>query len=248
MLASTCIELRCIRIVKGDAFAISAQINAVFRACASSGSAGQAAHAGIGAISPPSGRPPDLEIRVVRRREKTSMGTRGRKVVVALSALALTAALGLGNSIARADSNSDTVSQTQSTTSYTVQLDIGPVETIMTPEQGANAKTGDVLSAAPETTHDTIIDDRLPVNHSFELHIMNKATGAPITGTKVEVMLKDWANGRTYLPDDMVRMYDVDQGVKDMHYGRNIYLPAGHYTLDLMVGQERVSFHDVIVP
>jgi hypothetical protein len=177
------------------------------------------------------------------------MGTRGHKAVVALSALALTGILGLGNAIAaRADSKSDTVSLTQTTTSYAVQLDIGPVETIMAPNQAGNAKTGDVMSTMPEVTHDTIIDEKLPVNHSFELHIMNKATGAPITGTKVEVMLKDWANGRTYLPDDIVREYDVDQGVKDMHYGRNIYLPAGHYTVNLMVGQERVSFRDVQVP
>ena len=177
------------------------------------------------------------------------MGTRGRKLVVALSALVLTAGLGLGNSIAaRADSNGDVVSQTQTTTSYKVQLDIGSVETMMMPDQTKGAKTGDVLSAMPEVTHDTIIDDRLPVTHSFDLHIWNKATGEPISGsTKVEVMVKDWTNGQMYLPDDIVRMYDVDQGPKDMHYGRNIYLPSGRYTVNLMVGQERVSFQDVEV-
>ena len=37
-----------------------------------------------------------------------------------------------------------------------------------------------MLSAMPEVTHDTIIDDRLPVTHSFDLHIWNKATGEPM--------------------------------------------------------------------
>jgi hypothetical protein len=178
------------------------------------------------------------------------MGTRGNKLVVALSALALMATLGLGNSIAaRADSTGDVISQTQTTTSYKVQLDIGPVETMMMPDQAKDAKTGDVLSASPEVTFDTIIDSRLPVDHSFELHIWNKATGDPIGGsTKIEVMVKDWANGQTYIPDDLARMYDVDQGTKDMHYGKNIYLPSGHYSINLMVGQERVSFEDIQVP
>ena len=70
------------------------------------------------------------------------MGTRGRKLVVALSALVLTAGLGLGNSIAaRADSNGDVVSQTQTTTSYKVQLDIGSVETMIMPDRQKEART-----------------------------------------------------------------------------------------------------------
>jgi hypothetical protein len=167
-----------------------------------------------------------------------------------LAALALILAVGAGIAAFGAPSTraADTglVSVVQNTRSYKIQLNIGPVDAMMTPDQAKNAKSGDV-EVQTETSTSSIREAILPASHSIDIYLTRMSTGAEMTNHAPVVMLHRQGSNHTYTLSDLAVIYDVTQGPQDMHYGQNLYLPAGTYDFTVWVGRDRTVFTDVTV-
>ena len=141
-----------------------------------------------------------------------------------------------------------TVSQTQTTASYKIELDIGPAAMMLTPDQAAGAASGEVMVAMPGMPMPVMntTDQGQPVNHHLEVHISNLATGAMVTTPPPTVTITD-SMGMSRVLSNLMLMYDVQMGPSDTHFGANVYLPDGTYTVEVMEGAETATFAAVMV-
>ena len=134
--------------------------------------------------------------------------------------------------------------QTQSTAHYKIVLAIGPVTTMLMPGQESGAKEGEVMVHMPGMPMAMgTTDQGKPVNHHLEVHMYDKATGTVVT----KIMLTNQATGESRALASVVAMYDVKEGRKDLHFGSNLFLPDGKYTVRVVVGGETVVFKGVDV-
>lgn len=138
--------------------------------------------------------------------------------------------------------------QTQTTAHYKFTLTIGPLATMLMPEQAQGAKEGEVMvqmpgSAMPEMT---MTDQGQPVNHHLEVQVIDLATNKVISDTMPTIVITDSASmSRTLSP--VAAMYDVQVGQNDLHFGNNVYLAAGTYTIAVTYNNETGTFQNVAV-
>jgi hypothetical protein len=167
-----------------------------------------------------------------------------------LATLALIFVVGAGLGVLGAQTTraADTslVSETQTTQSYKIQLNVGPVEHMMTPDQAKNATTGDVQSQT-ETDALSMQEAILPASHSIGIYLHSMQTGSAMTNPAPTVTLHRQGSGHSYTLNDLSLIYDASQGQGDMHWGQNLYLPAGTYDFTVWVGRDRTVFTGVTV-
>jgi hypothetical protein len=172
------------------------------------------------------------------------------KILGRLSLLAVVVLVGAGLAAFGAQSTraaaTGLVSLQQTTRSYRIQLDVGPVERVMTLDQAKNATTGDV-EVQTETSASSIREAILPASHSIGIYLHSMQTGAAMMNPAPVVMLHKQGSNRSYTLSDLTQIYDVSQGSQDMHFGQNLYLPAGTYDFTVWVGRDRTVFTDVTV-
>ncbi len=139
------------------------------------------------------------------------------------------------------------IAMTQTTASYKIVLGIGPVETMLTPDQAKGATSGEVMAQMPGMAMPTMMmtDQGQPVNHHLEVHITNTATGALIKDQMPMITITD-PLGKSRTLDSMA-MYGVAEGVSDWHFGNSVYLPNGTYTISVQVGNEQAVFKSLMV-
>jgi len=136
----------------------------------------------------------------------------------------------------------------QITAHYKVSLEIGNVVTMLMPDQAAGAKEGEVMVHMPGTRMVTDMTDQgKPVNHHLEVHIYEKSDGARVTKIIPRVAITNQGTGKSRSLTSMAPMYDVKEGEKDLHFGSNLYLPEGKYTVAVTVGNEKAIFKDLVV-
>jgi hypothetical protein len=141
------------------------------------------------------------------------------------------------------------VSVTQTTASYKVVLDIGPVETMLTPDQAKGATSGEVMvqmMGVPMPSM-SMTDQGQPVNHHLEVHLYNKATGAVITDQMPMISITNQKTNANRQLSSVMGMYGVTQGMSDFHVGNNVYLADGTYTITVQIGTEKAVFANVAV-
>jgi methionine-rich copper-binding protein CopC len=139
---------------------------------------------------------------------------------------------------------------TQTTASYALALEIGPVAEMLTPEDVAGATSGEVMVPGPGMMPDIaamMMDDGLPANHHLEVHIHDRMTGLVVSGTMPTISVTSQATGETRELDNVMAMYDVAAGMSDLHFGQNVYLPDGSYTITVRVSGELATFPNVKV-
>lgn len=144
-------------------------------------------------------------------------------------------------------------SVTQTTASYRVELDVESPQTMIMPDQAANATSGEVMVMMPGMSMDTMMammsmtDQGQPVNHHVEAHIYDKATGVVISDVMPTISIMNQATNSSRDLQSLMAMYDVTVGTSDLHFGDNVYLPNGIYTITVTIGQENAVFKDVQV-
>jgi len=140
------------------------------------------------------------------------------------------------------------IEMSQNTASYTIVLGIGPVETMLMPDQAQGATSGEVMAQMPGMPMPTMMptDQGQPVNHHLEVHIANIATGAVITDRMPTITITD-AQGMSRPLDAVMAMYGVTTGISDWHFGNSVYLPDGTYSIRVQVGNERTVFTSLMV-
>jgi len=137
----------------------------------------------------------------------------------------------------------------QRTAHYRITLDIGPLSTMLTPDQAAKATEGEVMVAMfgmPMPTM-TMIDQGRPVNRHLEVVVYDKATGASLGSPMPTITVTDPATGKARTLRGVVGMYDIKKGERDLHFGNNIHLANGTYRVTVSVGGERAVFKKVAV-
>lgn len=150
------------------------------------------------------------------------------------------------------------VTQTQTTASYSVELDIVPAMQMASSDQAQGAAapmvmvpmpgmamSGMSMGSMPMTMATT--DDGQPVNHHLGVHIHDAVTGALVSTVMPNISITNEGTGETRTLDDVVAMYGMPAGQSDLHFGNNVYLPDGTYTITVGVGQESALFSHVNV-
>ena len=140
------------------------------------------------------------------------------------------------------------VLQTQSTTSYNVTLVIGPSQTMLMPDAAKGATEGEVMAPMPgmPLADMPTTDAGHPVNHHLEVHLVNKSDGNVVTDTAPTINIAD-AKGASRAVSPVVAMYGVTVGPSDWHFGGNVYLADGTYTVTVTIAGETATFANVAI-
>lgn len=135
----------------------------------------------------------------------------------------------------------------QVTDHYRIALEIGPLTTMLMPDQAAGAKEGEVMVGMPGIPMRTMdaMNEGQPVNWHLEVHLHSKATGTVLSTPMPMIVLTDQATGKSRNVSAIALMYDVKVGPQDLHFGQNLYVPPGVYTVTVTVGGERAAFKDL---
>jgi hypothetical protein len=139
--------------------------------------------------------------------------------------------------------------RTQSTAHYRITLDIGPVPTMLRPDQIADATAGEVPVSIPgmPMRKMPMTDQGRPVNRHIEVAVYDNATGAGLRGVMPRITITDRKTGRVRELQAVTAMYDVTEGQGDLHFGENVHLANGAYRVTVSVGGERAVFKKVAV-
>ena len=138
---------------------------------------------------------------------------------------------------------------TQSTAHYRITLDIGPVPTLLGPDQVSRATEGEAPLAMPGMPMPTLAmtDQGRPVNRHIEVAVYDQATGTRLRSPMPRITITDRKTGRSRELQAVTAMYDVTEGQDDLHFGGNVHLATGTYRVTVSVGGERAVFKKVAV-
>lgn len=138
---------------------------------------------------------------------------------------------------------------TQTTASYTLRLQIGPLANMLMPSQAAGAKSGEVMVQMPGMAMPqmTMTDNGHPVTAHLELHLTDRATGKVVTNQVPTISIRNDSTGAVEKLTSVAPMYDVSVGMSDYHFGNNAYMPAGTYTIVATVNGQTATFNGVKV-
>ena len=121
--------------------------------------------------------------------------------------------------------------QTVQTASYRVKLEIGPA---VKPE-GMGATSG--MPA---------MEEGKAVNHHLGVSIQNKSSGTAVMNVLPAVTITDEKAGTSRRLETLRCVPPNDHGAGP-HFGNNLYLPDGKYTVTITVGNETAVFRGVVV-
>jgi hypothetical protein len=122
---------------------------------------------------------------------------------------------------------------------YALTLTLGPAEALLTPAQArhTHARSGEVML-------DTMMPGAMPMGgaqHHLELRVVDRAMAMAVTNARVTVSVQ--GAGAPHGSLMLARMYGVKEGMKNLHYGANVSLGRGAYTVRVRVDGRLAVFH-----
>jgi len=129
-----------------------------------------------------------------------------------------------------------------STSTYNLVAEIGPLQAMYTPAQvsSQHPRTGEVMFGGTMTMPSDTTNIS-PDWHHLEVHIFDKKTGNVIkTANPVLTVKNNTTNQVVQVP--IVVMQGIVEGPNDIHYGNNVDLPKGQYTVTAVIGSETSNF------
>jgi hypothetical protein len=129
-----------------------------------------------------------------------------------------------------------------STSTYNLVAEIGGIQAMYTPAQvsSQHPKTGEIMFSGSMTMPSETTNVS-PDWHHLELHIFDKKTGNVIKTANPVLTVKNDATGQMQSVPNVV-MQGVVEGPGDYHYGNNVDLPKGQYTVTAVIGSETANF------
>ena len=118
--------------------------------------------------------------------------------------------------------------RTAQTTSYRIQIRTGPKVT---------------MPMSPMTA----VDQGKPVNRHLEVHIFNRSTGAEVKDLVPTVSVNDQATRASHFLTNLMACRISKHRGTEPHFGDNVYLPDGTYTVTVVVAKETAVFKDVVL-
>ncbi len=170
--------------------------------------------------------------------------------------------LGLGRP---ADQSSTTVVKNQfagvtqfaATSSFKLSLEIGPLQPMYTPAQVStqHPRQGEVMfsgqmvmppgMAGMESMEGTATMPNPAGWHHLEVHVFDRQTGQVLRNLDPSITITNAGTGQSQVVP-ITTMQGLLDGPGDYHYGNNVDLPSGHYTVTVQVSGETSAF-DVAV-
>ncbi|MCC7263156.1 MAG: hypothetical protein IT369_11620 [Candidatus Latescibacteria bacterium] len=155
---------------------------------------------------------------------------------VLAASTALLAACG-DSSTPVAASTETKIEQSATTAIYALTLSIGPSEKMLTPEEAKTAKDGEVMVSGEMAV---AMSDMATTQH-LEVFVKNQKSGAMVGDQPVTIQFtNDATKEETIVP--VAVMYGLSEGFADTHFGNNIMLMPGNYTIVVAVGNEQATF------
>ncbi len=136
---------------------------------------------------------------------------------------------------------------------YTLNLAIGPVESMVSSMDAMHGQVGDVALNAVPMSHDMSkqsdhMDQGMAVNHRLEVHITQADSNSVVTDVNPTIRIIDKSSGESRDLPQVMGMYDSAMGMSDFHYGQNVFLPDGTYLVKVLIGPaDAAEFRDVMV-
>jgi hypothetical protein len=129
-----------------------------------------------------------------------------------------------------------------STTTYNLVTEIGGLQAMYTPAQAASQHPrsgeemfGGTMVMPADTTNPS------PDWHHLEVHVFDRMTGDVARSTNPVITVTSKSTGQTQ-PVPIVVMQGIVEGPGDYHYGNNVDLPKGDYTVTVVIGSETANF------
>jgi hypothetical protein len=129
-----------------------------------------------------------------------------------------------------------------STATYNLVAEIGGLQAMYTPAQAASQRPrsgeemfGGSMVMPADTTSPS------PDWHHLEVHVFDKKTGDTVKTTTPVISVTNNATGQT-LRVPIVVMQGIVEGPSDYHYGNNVDLAKGDYTVTVVIGSESANF------
>jgi hypothetical protein len=130
------------------------------------------------------------------------------------------------------------IKQNATTADYRLMLVLGPPAEMLSMNQTATATAGEVMVSGQMMS----MHMEMANTYHLEVHIYNLANGAVVTNQPVTITItNDTTNQTQTVP--VVEMYDITIGPSDNHFGNNVNLPPGNYTVTVTVAGETATFH-----
>ena len=132
---------------------------------------------------------------------------------------------------------------------YRLVLRIGPPEPVFTlaeararrPRSGEVMVGGQTADMPASMDRDVAAASEEGFRH-LELHVDSRATEKPVIEAHVTLTVAS-ADRKSSRAVPIARLYDIEQGLEDLHYGNNVPLPPGDYIVRAAVNGEHVRFH-----
>jgi hypothetical protein len=149
--------------------------------------------------------------------------------------------------------------QITATPLYTVALTIGPAEPMVSMGDAMMGHSGEVMvngqttgmgapmSMATTSMMSPAADQGMGVNHHLEFHITRNSNGAVVSDVTPIVRVTDKLSASSRDLPEVMGMMDSGMTMADFHYGQNVWLPDGTYTLQIMLGPDTAVFRDVAI-
>jgi hypothetical protein len=162
--------------------------------------------------------------------------------------LVLVAALiAIGGCPAVSNAGEASLKQEALTPHYRLVLQIGPTEATYTAAEARmhHPASGEIMLGGRMT------DEMAGMGHGsngkpdpdrrhVELHVYSRATGKIVVEAHVTIAVAGADKKPLSVP--IARMYGIDEGPDDMHYGNNVVLRPGTYSVRAAVNGERARF------
>jgi hypothetical protein len=132
--------------------------------------------------------------------------------------------------------------QNATTADYKIELGIGPTANMLMMCQVTSSTTSGEVMVASQMSPMSMTGN----TYHLELHVYNINTGAAevVPINSVGITVTNSSGTTTTIP--VAEMFDIGQGPTDFHYGNNVQLTAGTYTVDSNIGSENASFNVTI--
>ena len=132
--------------------------------------------------------------------------------------------------------------QNATTADYRIELEIGPTANMLMMCQVTSSTTSGEVMVASQMSPMSMTGN----TYHLELHVYDIKTGAAevVPINSVGITVTNSSGTTTTIP--VAEMFDIGQGPTDFHYGNNVQLTAGTYTVDSNIGSENASFNVTI--
>lgn len=140
------------------------------------------------------------------------------------------------------------VKQEAQTTHYRFALQIGPKEPMYSKAEAAKTHptSGEVMVSGRMTEMTMPMASGMAMDERhLEVSVTSRATGKTVTNARVRITVTDDSTKKA-VAVPVAAMYGVKEGPSDWHYGNNVSMPPGTYTVEVVVNGERGTFHVTI--